>query len=220
MKIPMQPILRVVGTAAIVAIFLAAFPAAHATEFRMGVGLPVSSIVGTNSSRFKMGVGFEAIMDIQTDRESSYYINVSTNSLPGSDPATEGASSEIILRPDVSWWGFNVGAAYYPLRRKEGTTPVLAADYGFQFVTEKILQEDLAVGTSNTTTNSLMFQSLGFSVGVEHQVNTKLSVHGRGKININVPMNAPKNYSIIYSNSEYSFIVAQIVIGTEFRFGK
>jgi hypothetical protein len=68
----MQPIQRVLGTAAIVAIFLAGFPAAHATEFRMGVGIPVSSIVGTNSSRFKMGVGFEAIMDIHTDRESSY----------------------------------------------------------------------------------------------------------------------------------------------------
>lgn len=191
----------------------------RATEFRMGVGLPVSSIVGTNSAKFKTGIGIEGIMDIQTDRESSYYVNISSNSVSGVESPLEN-SSEIVIQPNVSWWGFAVGAAYFPLRRKEGTTPVLSADYGFQFVKEEIKQNDLIVGNSTSTTNSLMFQTLGFSLGVEHQINAKLSLHGRGRININIPMNVAQNYSLIYSNTEYSFLVAQFVVGAEFRFGK
>ncbi|MFM8472862.1 MAG: hypothetical protein ACKOBV_04985, partial [Candidatus Kapaibacterium sp.] len=65
-----------------------------------------------------------------------------------------------------------------------------------------------------------MFQTLGFSLGVEHQINAKLSLHGRARMNVNVPMNVPKNYSVIYSNTEYSFLIAQFVIGAEYRFGR
>ncbi len=191
----------------------------HATEFRLGAGIPISTIVGSNANKFKTGVGIEGIMDIQTDRESSYYVNISSVSIPGIETPFDN-SGEIVVQPNVSWWGFAVGAAYYPLRRKEGTTPILSADYGFQFVNEEIKQQDFSVGNSSTTVNTLMFQTLGFSLGVEHQVNSKLSLHGRARMNVNVPMNQPKNYSVIYSNTEYSFLVAQFVIGAEFRFGR
>ena len=191
----------------------------RATEFRLGAGIPISTIVGSNSNKFKTGVGIEGIMDIQTDRESSYYVNISSVSIPGIETPFDN-SGEIVVQPNVSWWGFAVGAAYYPLRRKEGTTPILSADYGFQFVNEEIKQQDFSVGNSSTTVNTLMFQTLGFSLGVEHQVNAKLSLHVRARMNVNVPMNQPKNYSVIYSNTEYSFLVAQFVVGAEFRFGR
>ncbi|MFM7774719.1 MAG: hypothetical protein ACKO9V_07750 [Candidatus Kapaibacterium sp.] len=191
----------------------------RATEFRLGAGLPVSTIVGSNAGKFKAGIGIEGIMDIQTDRESSYYVTIGSASLPGVETPFDN-SGEIIVQPNVSWWGFAVGAAYYPLRRKEGTTPILAADYGFQFVNEEIRQQDVTVGSSSSVTNTLMFQTLGFSLGVEHQINAKLSLHGRARMNVNVPMNVPKNYSVIYSNTEYSFLIAQFVIGAEYRFGR
>jgi hypothetical protein len=203
----------------ITAFSLLATVESRATEFRLGAGIPISTIVGSNANKFKTGVGIEGIMDIQTDRESSYYVNISSVSIPGIETPFDN-SGEIVVQPNVSWWGFAVGAAYYPLRRKEGTTPILSADYGFQFVNEEIKQQDFSVGNSSTTVNTLMFQTLGFSLGVEHQVNSKLSLHGRARMNVNVPMNQPKNYSVIYSNTEYSFLVAQFVIGAEFRFGR
>lgn len=203
----------------ITAFSLLATVESRATEFRLGAGIPISTIVGSNANKFKTGVGIEGIMDIQTDRESSYYVNISSVSIPGIETPFDN-SGEIVVQPNVSWWGFAVGAAYYPLRRKEGTTPILSADYGFQFVNEEIKQQDFSVGNSSTTVNTLMFQTLGFSLGIEHQINSKLSLHGRARMNVNVPMNQPKNYSVIYSNTEYSFLVAQFVIGAEFRFGR
>ncbi len=189
------------------------------TELRLGGSLPFTTIVFSEHQNFGVGTGMDLFMDIQKDPESSYFISVLHNSISGS-PALLPNSTEISQTPHVSDWGFSVGSAYYPIQRKDVVSPVFAAEFGLRFVSETIERYDRLTQTTEQSVNQILFNCINVSAGAEFQVDSKLSLQSKVRMNINMPATDPRALSFVFSPSAFNYLQLQFLLSAQYRLTK
>ncbi len=191
------------------------------TDFRMGAGIPLSFVLGKASSAIGTGIGGQVVFDFQSERQTSYYVTIDYLHMGGNETNVSSIFSEPIMQtPTVTDWGFSIGASFFPMSRKESVTPVLAAEYGLRFVSEDVTQDDKVSGIKTQWTNTMLFQNLGLLLGAEVQIDRRLSVNGKLRFLLNIPMTAPSESSFVYSNNSLDYLQLQFVAGVQYRLSR